>query len=708
MEINRCVGCEQEIENYPCPHCGYDIATPQPEYALPYNHILHGRYLIGKVLGQGGFGITYVGWDLALELKVAIKEYYPNGQVTRSIASTCLNWYTNAQAESLRQNGMETFLKEARKMAKTERIPEVVRVRDTFAENETAYIVMDFVEGKTLKEYLDKKGALGWEDARKIFFPVMSAMERVHKTGLIHRDLSPDNLMLTPEGEMYILDLGAAKDLSVNSGLSSMQVAKNGFSPLEQYTQRGGTGPWSDVYALAATMYYSLTGILPPTAIDRLEEDTIDWSLPQLRALPPTTQSAIKQAMSVLNKERTQNMGELLEQMQQSTEPRKLASPKTDEQNGEKRKLHISTWGWILCGIAAVCIVVIGTGRANDGNGQKPEQVIEATVTSEQDTAPTIPSTEPMQTVESEEERIAFEPLAPIPPNAKRIEPVFGTIDAGINECAGLQEDGTVVYASNNAIHDKSYMQYTNAEQVILEDGDPAVLRNDGAVLERVFGEHDARTYPNIVQIAANKDALFGLQAKGTLLLLKYTYGTDGKQKEITNWTGIKAVSMDLYSVGLKSNGTVVIAGDNPPDVSKWSGIISVSTGEKVVAGLHSDGTVTLAIGGEVRHEANGRVYIDDEGNYYDCPLIAAEQWTDIVAISVGKQGSHIVGLRSDGTVVAAGDNNLKECNVRDWTDVVAVSAGHRFTVGLKADGTVIATGRHIQGISQWSHIRTS
>ena len=302
----------EEIQGYPCPHCGFDPRSVKGiEYALPMGTILAGKYLVGRVLGQGGFGITYVGWDIALERKVAIKEYYPSGQVSRNPGSRGLTWYTSVQSQQAKQNGTQMFLKEARKMSKVDDIPNVVRVRDLFQENETAYIVMDFVEGETLKARLEKTGPLPWEQAKDIFLPAIQAMEQVHKAGLVHRDISPDNLMLTPDGKVKILDLGAAKDLSVNNGASSMQVAKGGFSPFEQYTQRGSSGPWTDVYAMAATVYYTLTGKLPPVATDRVVEDTISWEEPGLRALSPQALEALQKAMVISAKTRMQSMEEL-------------------------------------------------------------------------------------------------------------------------------------------------------------------------------------------------------------------------------------------------------------------------------------------------------------------------------------------------------------------------------------------------------------
>ena len=324
MELSKCLGCMDNLQAYPCPHCGYDPATEnRPEYALPRETILAGKYLVGRVLGQGGFGITYIGWDIALERKVAIKEYYPSGQVSRSPGTRSLTWYTNEPALQAREDGMGMFLKEARKMSKVDDISGIVRVQDLFQENGTAYIVMNFVEGETLKARLQRTGPMSWEQAKDIFLPAIRAMGQVHREGLIHRDLSPDNLMLTPSGDVKILDLGAAKDLSINSGASSRQVAKSGFSPLEQYIQRGGSGPWTDVYSMSATIYYTLTGKLPPNAIERLDKDTLSWEEPGLQSLSPAALKTLRKALVVQSGERLQTMEELEEGLFSHEKPKK-------------------------------------------------------------------------------------------------------------------------------------------------------------------------------------------------------------------------------------------------------------------------------------------------------------------------------------------------------------------------------------------------
>ena len=408
MELNKCMGCMEDIVEYPCSKCGFDPRqTGNAEYALPVETILAGKYLVGKVLGQGGFGITYIGWDLALERKVAIKEYYPSGQVSRQPGTRQLTWYTGENARAAQQSGMEMFLKEARKMVRVDAISGVVRVLDLFRENETAYIVMDFVEGETLKSRLKQTGPMSWEQAKEIFRPAIQTMEKVHRAGLVHRDISPDNLMLIPEGKVNILDLGAAKDLNVNTGASSMQVAKSGFSPFEQYSQRGGSGPWTDVYSMAATIYYALTGKLLPIAIDRVEEDTIDWAQPRLDTLPPEALEALKKALAVSVKQRTQSMEELekglfgaskqitepIPQVKAEQEPQTKADieSETVQKEEKTKKSNKNRWGITACAVVALCLLLFIPGRRSE---KQESKVQEERIQVQTEPQPTIQGTE--------------------------------------------------------------------------------------------------------------------------------------------------------------------------------------------------------------------------------------------------------------------------------------------------------------------------
>lgn len=302
----------EEITSNPCPHCGYLHGRQAVQgYVLQPGTILRGKYLIGKVLGQGGFGITYLGWDLALNKKVAVKEFFPASHVSRDTGvSTALQWYTTEAAQAVRKIGPEMFLKEARKMSHVASFPQVVHVLDLFQDNNTAYIIMNYIQGVHLAQRIQTAGPMSWQTALQLLLPVIDVMQQVHDAGLIHRDISPDNLMLQPDNSVKILDLGAAKDLKLNSGVSSMQVAKGGFSPLELYVMRGNSGSWTDVYSIAATMYYAITGTTPPSAVERMDKDTLRWDLPQLRKVPASVIHVLQKGMALQVQDRYQSMGD--------------------------------------------------------------------------------------------------------------------------------------------------------------------------------------------------------------------------------------------------------------------------------------------------------------------------------------------------------------------------------------------------------------
>ena len=300
-----------------CPECGRAYGSANAEtFALKPGTILEGKYLVGEMLGQGGFGITYIGFDLLLEQKVAIKEYYPmsTGMVSREEHSTVV-WSSAMMGKTGTQKGFDSFLKEARKMAKLGGIPGVVGVKSVFIQNETAYIVMDFIEGETLLKKLQKNGPMDFDSCVKLMTPIMQALAEVHEHGIIHRDISPDNIMVRPDGKLILLDLGAAKDLDIqgNDGSvqSSQMVAKHGFSPIEQYSKSGKVGPWTDIYAMAATIYYCCTGILPPPATDRTIDDT-------LACQPRLTQAQfdiLADCMRMRPQDRPQSMDTLLQML---------------------------------------------------------------------------------------------------------------------------------------------------------------------------------------------------------------------------------------------------------------------------------------------------------------------------------------------------------------------------------------------------------
>lgn len=274
METSYCPYCMTPVPgDGACPVCGLTSGnyTPLPHH-IPPGTVLMDRYLVGRVLGEGGFGITYIGCDLRLELKVAIKEYFPTNWVSRhSETSLSVNCY--AGAGSSYEKGKSRFLYEARTMAKMDKQPEIVSVRDFFEANGTVYIVMEYVDGTTFKELVAQRGGrIPAGELLPMIEPLFSALSAVHAAGLIHRDISPDNLMLE-HGSVRLLDFGCAREST--EGNETMTITlKHGYAPIEQY-QHKGQGAWTDVYGLSATIYYCLTGKTPPQALDRLMDDEI-------------------------------------------------------------------------------------------------------------------------------------------------------------------------------------------------------------------------------------------------------------------------------------------------------------------------------------------------------------------------------------------------------------------------------------------------
>lgn len=405
MQVNFCFGCMEETNSAPCPRCGYNSLTNQNQsYALQQGTILHGKYLIGKMLGQGGFGITYIGWDLALSRKVAIKEFFPSAYVSRdSGATTVLQWYPTEQAQEARNMGKDMFLKEARKMNHVDAIPRVVHVLEMFHDNDTAYIVMNYIPGENLAQRIKRTGPMSWKQVQDLLLPVVDIMQSVHDVGLVHRDLSPDNLMIQPDNQVVILDLGAAKDINLQSGTSSMQVAKGGFSPMEQYVQKGNSGPWTDVYALAATIYFALTGVVPPTAVDRLSKDTLRWDLPQLRKLPTSVIRALQKAMTLSAKDRTRSMTAFADSIRKPS-------------GGGPLKKWLAA-AIAACLILAVCLFVLPDRKPEAGSSGNT-------------TAATAPSTSPQEAAEDEPwlNNILVSTVIPEPyENETRLAPVFNS-----------------------------------------------------------------------------------------------------------------------------------------------------------------------------------------------------------------------------------------------------------------------------------------
>ena len=276
---------------------------------------LIGRYTIEGVLGQGGFGITYLGMDELHEKPVAIKEFFPQGIVTRNIQYQDTVTVTFVGEKDNYEKGKERFLKEARTMAKFSKDEGIVKALDFFEINNTAYIVMEYLEGVTLKQYLRENKRIDAEDLVELLVPLIEALDEIHSQGLIHRDISPDNIMVLPDGRIKLMDFGAARDYTEFGEKSLSIVLKPGYAPPEQYQTHGVQGPWTDIYALCATMYKCITGENPPDAIERVMDDSLKKISEFGIVIPPQEEAAIIKGMSVSAKDRYQDIKDLCEDL---------------------------------------------------------------------------------------------------------------------------------------------------------------------------------------------------------------------------------------------------------------------------------------------------------------------------------------------------------------------------------------------------------
>lgn len=298
---NICFGCATEKGSAEvCPYCGwYPGAQQDTGLYLRPGTILNDQYVVGRVLGHGGFGITYIGWDTKLKLRVAIKEYLPSSLATREPSSGKVTAY-GREAQELFDYGLQKYKEEARALARFNEHPGIVSVLNFVAENATGYIVMSYMDGVTLKDFLTRRGGrLSFAEAIRIMMPVMDSLREVHAAGVIHRDISPDNIFITSTNQVKLLDFGAARYATGEKSQNLSVILKPGYAPEEQYRTNGKQGPWTDVYALAATLYRAIAGQAAPDSPDRLERDELIPPSLLGADITPEGERALMKAMAV-------------------------------------------------------------------------------------------------------------------------------------------------------------------------------------------------------------------------------------------------------------------------------------------------------------------------------------------------------------------------------------------------------------------------
>lgn len=307
-----CMGCfsnkgEQKI----CPFCGYEETENMASLFLTPRSILANKYIVGRVIGQGGFGITYLGWDLNLAIRIAVKEFFPQGLVSRAPGGNNVISYTGSIKDQF-TFGVESFIKEAKTLARFDQHPNIVTVRDFFKENNTAYMVMTYIEGLTLLEHVNRTGnKIPVEQAVQIIMHVIDALKEVHSAGIMHRDVSPDNIFIDRESRVVLIDFGSARQKMREKSKSLSVILKAGYAPEEQYRSRGKQGPWTDIYAVAATFYRCITGQVVPDSIDRMIEDKL---IPPSKLdvnIDPALETVLLKALAVKADNRYQDLEEM-------------------------------------------------------------------------------------------------------------------------------------------------------------------------------------------------------------------------------------------------------------------------------------------------------------------------------------------------------------------------------------------------------------
>lgn len=351
-----CLGCMEEMrENLQvCPRCGYQVGQKKKEsYYLDPGTVLNQQYIVGKVLGYGGFGVTYIGWDASLKRKVAIKEYLPSDFATRVVGSKSVSVFSEDAQEQFR-SGLESFIAEARKLAQFNNIPEIVDIYDCFIENGTGYIIMEFLYGQTVKELLKGKKAFSYPVALKIIRAILTGLENVHKVGIIHRDIAPDNIFITDKDEIRLLDFGAARYATTTHSRSLSVILKPGYAPEEQYRSKGEQGPWTDVYGAAATLYRMITGIVPQESISRLMDDQLKTPAELGIEIPQNVENALMNALNVKKEYRIQSAEEFLKALDSDHVERVVMVP---VKNGK-----VKTPKWVKWVAAGCAVLAVGAG----------------------------------------------------------------------------------------------------------------------------------------------------------------------------------------------------------------------------------------------------------------------------------------------------------------------------------------------------------
>lgn len=737
-----------------CPKCGkeYNVHTSE-NYELPAGTFLgDGRYLVGRSIGTGGFGITYVGRDMKLEKRVVIKETFYSGIFERDCTDKSvenpLKVIYDPEMVSLEEIVFKTQ-KECLSLSKGEKFTNIVKVYDYIFENNTAYIITEYINGKTLHDRVCSIGKYTWYDLYSKMKPLMQCLASLHREGLLHRDIKPQNIMIRRaheySEEFVLIDFGLARTTQSSALVESAFTP--GFSPPEQKISIETDGTYTDVYALAATIYDALTGEIPPEA----KSYDVYENFPQLQAMrnsavvPPNVVDALVYALQPNYKKRCKTIDGFMYRLENapaaSVAPVAFAPQQFPAapvaQTGPGGMYPAPATGLPpapVTGYQAPGVYTAPSSRAYSPN-RKPraagDVVIKAPVSQDDGMFP-LSLTMKTSSIAinylyimgikqngdlSLSGGIRMYPFAPISKEKidfgkqfdevkKYLKSDLSTMKSWSNlasiavggehalsrHIVGLLADGTVVAVGSNQYGECDTASWRNVGAIYTGENYTVGLKNDGSVVatgDNQFGQCEVRRWRNVTAISIGASHTVALHANGTVSAVgDNTYG----QCNVGDWTKIIAISASRnHTVGLRVDGTVVACGDNQYgqcDVRMWTKVSAICTSY-----VHTVGLV-----------ANGMVLATGNNQYGQCEVKAWRNITSIYASS-----DHTVGLHADGTVVACGSNEHGQCNTRGWDNVMEIYTYYRSTVGLKWNGSVVATGFNDYGqcnLKSWKNIK--
>lgn len=375
--MKLCMGCMNEIEDHlsTCPYCGFNETTLRQEsYYLDPGTIIGGKYIVGRVLSYGGHTVSYMGMDAEMNRKVIVKEYLPSDFSTRSEGEKDVTIYSGDGQEQFEQ-GLTNFLNEANRIQQLQDEKGIAKVYDCLAENETGYVISEYVEGRTLKEILDGGKRYSAEEAADFIRQLLAGLADVHRMDIVHCDISPETIMVTDSGEIKLTDFGATRYVTTANSKSLSIILKRGYAPEEQYRSKGVRGPWTDVYALGAVMYLMITGEVPQESVERALSDDLKEPSKMGIDIPKNIENALMNALNVYQQDRTQSAEEFLQELNSSEVKRR----KVKQQKNKTGKFPV--WAKALvAGLA--CVVVVGgvymikMTKGGNGNLDNSDEVV--------------------------------------------------------------------------------------------------------------------------------------------------------------------------------------------------------------------------------------------------------------------------------------------------------------------------------------------